>query len=67
MFSKKPNPNFKKKIKIMTLNQKKKKKKLSSHAQSTGDEDSLFKKLLLISEFSKQKNNLSIPSIKTPK
>ena len=48
----------------MTLNQK---KKLSLHAQSTGDEDSLFKKLLLISEFSKQKNNLSIPSIKTPK
>ena len=48
----------------MTLNQK---KKLSLHAQSTCDEDSLFKKLLLISEFSKQKNNLSISSIKTPK
>ena len=45
----------------MTLNQK---KKLSI---PTCDEDSLFKKLLLISEFSKQKNNLSIPSIKTPK
>ena len=66
MFSKKTNPILKKKENYDTK-PKKKNKKLSSHAQNTCDEDSLFKKLLLISEFSKQKNNLSISSIKTPK